>query len=101
MTSEFNVSEKMTCEEFQDHLPDLIASGEDVSQHPHMLECELCRSLLADLEAIAEAARQLLAPVEDPPDTLWEQIQSKIKAEGPSPSEEEPEVKAADPVKQK
>jgi hypothetical protein len=84
MTGEFNVPEKMTCEEFQSHLPELIASGVDITQHPHMQECDLCSQLVADLEAIAEAARQLLPPVEDPPDTLWEQIQSKIRAEGPS-----------------
>jgi hypothetical protein len=99
--SEFKVPEKMTCEEFQSHLPDLIATGEDISQHPHILECELCRSLLADLEAIAEAARQLLAPVEDPPDTVWEQIQSKIQAEGPVIGEEEPQTGTADPAKLK
>jgi hypothetical protein len=102
MTSEFNVPEKMTCEEFQDHLPELIATGEDISQHPHILECELCRSLLADLQAIADAARDLLRPAEeDPPDRIWQQIQSKIEAEGPESGEEEPEIRAADPVKQK
>ncbi|WP_058189628.1 anti-sigma factor [Terracidiphilus gabretensis] len=99
--SEFKVPEKMTCEEFQSHLPDLIATGEDIFQHPHILECELCRSLLADLEAIADAARQLLAPAEDPPDTVWEQIQSKIQAEGPGVREEEPQIETADPAKLK
>ena|ERR1700744_291946 len=83
MTNELNGPEKMTCEEFQSHLPEVIATGEDISQHPHILSCELCRNLLADLEAIAEAARQLFPPMEDPPDTLWEQIQSKIQAESP------------------
>ena len=80
MTYELNDPEKMSCEEFQSHLPELIASGVDVSGHPHLLECELCRALLADLEAIAEAARQLL-PIEDPPDRLWEQIESAIRNE--------------------
>jgi hypothetical protein len=80
MTSESNVPEKMSCEEFQSQLPDLIASGTDVSVHPHIQECELCRALLSDLEAIAEAARQLL-PVEDPPDRLWAQIESAIREE--------------------
>jgi hypothetical protein len=70
----------MSCEEFQAHLPELIASGEDASQHPHVLECELCRALLADLESIAAAARELF-PIEDPPDRLWEQIESAIRQE--------------------
>jgi len=68
----------MPCEEFQSHLPELIASGEDVSEHPHLQDCELCRALLSDLESIAAAARQLF-PVEDPPDRLWEQIESAIR----------------------
>jgi predicted anti-sigma-YlaC factor YlaD len=70
----------MTCEEFQAHMPELIGSGADASVHPHVQNCALCRALLADLETIAEAARQLF-PVEDPPDRLWEQIQSAIKQE--------------------
>lgn len=73
----------MSCEEFQAHLPELIGSGADVSEHPHVKECELCRELLADLESIAAAARELL-PVEDPPDRVWEQIQSAIQKEEPA-----------------
>ncbi len=64
-------------------MPELIGSGEDASAHPHVQNCALCRALLHDLETIAEAARQLF-PVEDPPDRLWEQIQSAIKQEEPS-----------------
>jgi hypothetical protein len=71
----------MSCEDFQAQMPELIGSGEDVSQHPHVQNCALCRALLNDLETIAEAARQLF-PVEDPPDTLWEKLESAIKQEG-------------------
>jgi hypothetical protein len=70
----------MTCAEFQSQLPELIGSGANASEHPHIQSCELCRALLADLETIAEAARQLL-PVEEPPDDLWAQIELKIKGE--------------------
>ena len=54
--------------------------------HPHMQSCELCRALLADLETIAEAARQLFPAVE-PPDELWEHIESAIKSETMGDSE--------------
>jgi len=74
----------LTCAEFQAQLPDLIGSGEQIADHPHMQSCELCRALLADLETIAEAARQLFPTVE-PPDKLWEQIESAIKSEEGSP----------------
>lgn len=69
---------KMSCAEFQARLPELIASGANATSHPHLKDCELCRALLADLETIAEAARQLFPSVE-PPDTLWEHIESAIK----------------------
>lgn len=67
----------MSCEQFQAQMPELIGAGADLRTHPHVLGCALCRALWDDLEAIAEAARQLLPPVE-PPDQLWEQIESAI-----------------------
>lgn len=72
--------DKLSCAEFQAQLPELIGSGADAAHHPHIESCELCRALLADLETIAEAARQLL-PVEEPPDDLWQQIESAIRNE--------------------
>ncbi len=71
-------SKDMTCEEFQSIMPDLIGAGVDASAHPHVMNCELCRALLTDLETIAEAARQLF-PVVDPPDNLWSKIESSIR----------------------
>jgi len=68
----------MSCEEFQSQLPELIGSGKIDSNHPHLKDCELCQSLLADLETIAEAARQLF-PIEDPPAKLWEKIETALK----------------------
>ena len=70
----------LTCAEFQSQLPELIGSGADIGGDPHLKSCELCRALLADLETIAEAARQLF-PVIEPPDELWEHIESAIKEE--------------------
>ncbi len=72
--------EKMTCQEFQSQLAELIGSGEDVDNHPHLQSCARCRALLADLQTIAEAARQLL-PIEPPEEDLWERIESAIKEE--------------------
>lgn len=72
----------LSCAEFQSQLPDLIGSGENVAAHPHIQNCELCRALIADLETIAEAARQLF-PAEEPPDELWNQIESAIQKEDP------------------
>jgi hypothetical protein len=70
----------MSCEEFQSQLPELIGSGKVAANHPHLKDCALCQALLADLETIAEAARQLF-PIEDPPPKLWEKIESALKNE--------------------
>lgn len=69
---------KMSCEEFQAQLPELIGSGEDLSSNPHLGDCDRCRAFVAELEAIAQAARELFPTVE-PPDEVWQGIESAIK----------------------
>jgi hypothetical protein len=75
-----------SCMAFQEQLPDLIASGEDISGQSHFQSCENCRALLADLETIAEAARELF-PIVEPPDDLWEQIELGMQNKTASPDE--------------
>jgi predicted anti-sigma-YlaC factor YlaD len=70
----------MSCQEFQEQMSDLIGSGVDLQDHPHLQGCDLCRALLNDLETIAEAARQLF-PIQQPEEDLWERIESAIKQE--------------------
>jgi hypothetical protein len=72
---------KMSCAEFQAQLPELIGSGVDVSAHPHLATCDRCRAFVAELEAIAQAARELFPSVE-PPEEVWQQIESALKREG-------------------
>ena len=83
-----NDPRSMSCQEFQEQLPELISSGADVENHPHLQNCELCRALLNDLETIAEAARQLF-PIQQPEDGLWDRIESAIKEEEAGLSESE------------
>ena len=68
----------MSCAAFQAQLADLIGSGASIADNPHIQSCKNCRALLADLETIAEAARSLF-PLAEPPDALWEQIESAIE----------------------
>ena len=70
----------MNCHAFQAQLADLIGSGEDAAAHAHLQTCTLCSQLLADLQTIAEAARQLF-PIVEPREELWEHIESAIKEE--------------------
>jgi hypothetical protein len=69
----------MSCQEFQERLAELIGSGEDAASHPHLQTCANCRAFLADLQAIADAARQLL--LEEPDENLWDRIEMSIKNE--------------------
>jgi hypothetical protein len=71
---------KMSCAEFQAQMAELIGSGEDVRAHPHLKDCKNCAALLADLKTIADAARELFPSVE-PPDEVWDHIESAIKRE--------------------
>jgi hypothetical protein len=84
----------MTCAEFQSQMPELIGSGEDLSAHPHLKSCELCSALYADLESIAEAARQLF-PIADPPDSLWDKLKSAIESDQDAPAGQHDEKQAA------
>jgi hypothetical protein len=89
---------EMSCQEFQSQLPDLIGSGKIDANHPHLKNCELCTALLADLETIAEAARQLF-PIEDPPSKLWDKIELALKNEEGSVLENEAEPQPEEPKK--
>jgi hypothetical protein len=85
------VANTLTCQQFQARLPELIGSGEDLAADPHLRQCPLCRALLSDLETIAGAARELF-PIMEPPDTVWDQIESALRSEA-SPREPEGESK--------
>ena len=67
----------LSCAEFQAQLPELVSSGEMISDHPHYQSCKLCRTFLANLDAIAQAAHRMF-PIEEPPDDLWENIELAI-----------------------
>jgi hypothetical protein len=51
--------EMMSCEEFQSVLPAMIETDENVYSHPHLRDSELCRSLVVDLERVAQELRKL------------------------------------------
>ena len=77
--------ENMTVSEFESRLPDLFANGngrvsDDPSVRRFLDQNPTCAALVKDLEYIAQTARQLLEPAEEEPsDTVWNNIQSKLK----------------------
>ncbi len=74
----------MTCAEFQDALPELFESQEDLASHEHLKSCENCAALVRDLEYIASQAR-LLLPIHDPSPAVWDHIQQAISGSKPDP----------------
>ncbi len=70
------------CAVFQDQLPSLFESGEDLAGQEHLKTCENCSSLVRDLEYIAQQAK-LLLPIHDPSPAVWENIQDALKKEAP------------------
>lgn len=80
----------LTCAEFQEHLPELFASGsEGATDDPRLLEhlktCENCSALVRDLQYIADQARQLLEPTHEPSDDVWTKIKNSMANEALEP----------------
>jgi len=82
--------ENMTPADFEQYLPELFATGNGhVSEDPRLRKFlnanPDCAALVSDLETIAEHARFLFDTVEEPRDTLWKELEEKLKKD---PSEE-------------
>jgi hypothetical protein len=75
--------DNLTPAQFENYLPEFFADGRgSVSTDPRLQKFlgnnPDCATLVRDLETIAETARSLFEPVEDPSDTVWSNIQSKL-----------------------
>jgi hypothetical protein len=79
--------DSMTVAEFEQHLPELFASGEGgkLSEDPRLTKFLAvnpnCAALVRDLETIAETAQSLFAVEQDPSDAVWSNIASKLQQE--------------------
>lgn len=77
--------EAMTAQEFEEHLPEFFATNQGrISDDPRLQRFlthnPASAALVRDLEYIAEAARQLLEPVQEEPSAqVWNNIQNKLK----------------------
>jgi hypothetical protein len=72
-------------EEFEQYLPELFATSDKLSDDPRLQKLYAahpdCLALVRDLETIAETARSLFEPVEEPSDKVWANIQDKLREE--------------------
>ena len=80
MSAQTPKEKPMTCAVFQDQLPELFESEQDVNSQEHLQTCENCAALVRDLEYIAQQAK-LLLPFTDPSPQVWDQIQTAIQKE--------------------
>lgn len=77
--------DSMTAAEFEQYLPELFASGEAgrLSEDPRLARFLAtnpdCAALVRDLETIAETAKGLFASEQEPSDSVWSNIASKLK----------------------
>jgi hypothetical protein len=71
----------MTCAEFQRALPYIADGGGSQEEEQHLVACEVCIALVADLRYISECAK-LLVPMEDPNPRVWRAIQHSLMREG-------------------
>ena len=77
--------DSMTAAEFEQYLPELFASGETgrLSEDPRLARFLAanpdCAALVRDLETIAETAKNLFVPDQEPSDEVWSNIEKKLK----------------------
>ncbi|MFY9559241.1 MAG: hypothetical protein WAQ52_03320 [Terriglobales bacterium] len=84
----------MNCVDVQQVLPEIMDGGQNGEFRAHLKSCPACSELVADLELIASAARQLSAS-EEPAPRVWVKIAAELRAGGII---REPEADRARPV---
>lgn len=83
MQAQYDETADQECAEFQALMSTRIEAGEDLQTFPHMLTCERCRSLVRDLEYIAEVVREYFPREEEvePRDELWKRLEAQLAIE--------------------
>lgn len=71
----------MTCNEFQEVLPDVVEGVRSIDQESHLKTCPNCLDLVADLEVIFREARQLEG-LHEPGPRVWNNIEATLRQEG-------------------
>jgi len=67
----FEDARKVTCEEFQSQIPELLSSGAAIQHHAHLKACASCSRLLFEIETISVNARQFHFGTREPGADDW------------------------------
>lgn len=70
----------MQCNEFRRQAGDWMEGAHGATATGHLAQCPYCRGLIADLEVIRDAAREL--PEVGPPARVWLALREQLAAEG-------------------
>ena len=68
------------CRQFEDELEAYLEGEVRPFVVSHSQDCPACAALLADLQAIRQAAREL--PLEEPSRAVWANVRARLEAEG-------------------
>ena len=71
----------MNCADFQEVLPEVFEGDQTAEQESHLQSCSMCSSLVAELDLIANEARQL-QEVAEPNPRVWASIEIALRQEG-------------------
>ena len=72
----------MQCHEFEQVLEQQEARQLPADAATHLNDCGQCRALVADLDAIQAAARDLAAVEPEPAERVWISLRAQLEAEG-------------------
>jgi hypothetical protein len=72
----------MQCREFYEVAEQWMEGERPAAAEAHLNACANCRSLIADLEAIARAGAALEATAPEPPERIWVSLRNQLEAEG-------------------
>ena len=81
----------MTCEQFQELLPEMGSGNRNIEYETHLRSCQVCSELVSDLNAISRQAR-LLQASEEPSPLVWSSIEAALRQEGIIHSQEQQPV---------
>ncbi len=71
----------MTCEQFQELLPDFGEGTRNPEYETHLRSCQACWGLVSDLNVIVQQAQSLQA-TEEPSPKVWKAIEFALREEG-------------------
>ena len=71
----------MTCEQFQELLPDFGEGTRNPEYETHLRSCQSCWGMVSELNVIAQQAR-LLQAIEEPSPKVWQNLESALRKEG-------------------